>query len=193
MKKITLILLALLLPINAHSLVTSFPVKINNFTRLKDNNGLFETEPFFLLQGSYYKFKLSFRPNGLKYTDSFNKGMEIWLQPMAGDHDENLAWPVKVKITINLGNIYEQKTKDCKSVGILTKWDKGDTHTRYATAASDSYLQHSDINQYLEHDDSLTLTISIETLDNQLSGFHALSLSEHENHQRGASHGACNY
>ena len=69
-----------------------------------------------------YKFRIGIDANGFR--DSYGKSVNVELWKMEGEYDDQLKWPVKVKLTLELINHFENgENKICTLTKTYRKWD----------------------------------------------------------------------
>lgn len=112
-------------------------IEIPHYCDLKSKNGKWESQPLYTRSG--FKFVLIVRPNGLKYTKSFNRSIGIWLKPVPSDSELN--FPADVTLALRVG-------LDAEGDGLLVPptrctWKKEDTHSRYPVVAFEPTITHT--------------------------------------------------
>lgn len=120
-------------------------IEIPDYLNLKLKNKKWESPPLRTIEG--YKYSLVVRPNGLKYTESYNKCVGIWLKPMSSDDDDDLEWPAKVRMGLTVKDF--SSDGDLGSADGLTiamaeyTWQREDTHSRYPISGFPATITHS--------------------------------------------------
>ena len=129
--------------IELHDYLEQQRIELPNYLDLKSNNAMWESPPLYTREG--FKYILIIRPNGLKYTDSHNTAVGIWLKPVASDHDEPSKFPAKVKLGLRVGFGPDASSGDDEGLKIDPtdcSWKIEDTHSRYPVIAFKPTITH---------------------------------------------------
>ena len=123
------------------------------FHKLKRDNELWYS-PNMLTHNQGYTFLITVRANG--YGASKDKSVGVWLRSVNGQHDNNLKWPAKVTITLQLLN--QHCDHDHVTLGKSFQLVKTESHS-YIDEFSPDFIPHIELDynaakktQYLKDD-----------------------------------------
>ena len=116
-------------------------------------DGIFESGPLTL---AGHRFKLVFRPNGLKYTTGYENAIGLWFKPLPC----HLPTPAKMKMSIG---VRDTEGREKTFIGEEDhSWDEDDTISDYpAFNFNLDRIQHDDIQKnYVNSAGEITLIIN---------------------------------
>ena len=114
----------------------------------------YESKPrFTTVKPHHYKYSLVVRPNGHRYSESYETTVAIWLRALPSDSDDDLPWPATVKMQLSL--LRFNKAASCaskeKAVTIPMQeysWERHWTQSQYpAFYFNLEAFQHSSVEQ----------------------------------------------
>lgn len=80
--------------------------ELKDYYGLKESDSRWVSNPRSTLAG--YKYSLIVRPNGLRYAEGYGRCLGAWINPIPGDHDNELPWPAKVKMSLQVKGSYDK-------------------------------------------------------------------------------------
>ena len=122
--------------------------EMKNFSRekAKDQQSDWKS-PAMYTHVSGYKFCIGVDANGCGSGLGNSFRVDLW--SMAGEYDDQLKWPAKVKLTVELIN---QKGGENTSHSNTMEWNKPTTKYTHVSFIHPCFLEHSKLNSFLKND-----------------------------------------
>ena len=124
-------------------------IEVPNYKDLKAKSKKWESPPLSTKIG--YRFTLVVRPNGLKYTKSYNKSIGVWLKPMPSERDDLFEWPARVRMALRVEDFSSDGNSECDKGLVIPmeeySWKRDTTNSRYPVFGFPATIKHSAVEE----------------------------------------------